>query len=67
MEGIHNGVQYLGRKREFEERKGNDQRIRKGISTRYQRRGMARMRGNNVQTRRIARKFHGEDVVWMVG
>jgi len=63
MKGIHSGVRYLGRKREFEERKGSDQRIRKGISARYQRRGTVRTRGNDVQTRRIARKIHSEDVV----
>jgi len=43
MEEIYSGVQYLGRKREFEECKGSNRRIQEGISARYRRCGAARI------------------------
>jgi len=63
MERIYGRVRYLGRKREFEERKRGDQRIRKGISARYGRCGMTRMRGDDIQTRGVARKIHSKNAI----
>jgi len=35
VEGIHNRIKHLGRKRESGERKGSNLRIQKGIPARY--------------------------------
>jgi len=66
LERIYGGIQYLGRKGEFRERKRSDQRIRKGILKRHGRCGTARTRGNDVQAWRITREVHNEDVIWIV-
>jgi len=57
----------LGRQKEFEERKGSNQRIQKGISARHGRCGITRMQRSDVQARRIAREVYGKDIIRMVG
>jgi len=66
LERIYSGVQYMGRKGEFEECVRSNQRIRERILMRYRRCGVTRVRRRNVPTRRTTRKIYGEKVVWMV-
>jgi len=56
----------LGRKREFEEHKGSDQRIQKGILTRPGRCGKARMERKDIREKRIAREIYSKKIIWMV-
>jgi len=56
----------LGRKREFKEHKGSDQRIQKGISERRGRCGKTRTRRKNIQKGRIAREVYSKKTIWMV-
>jgi len=63
LERIYGRIRYLGRKRKFRECERSDRGIRKGISARYGRRGVARMRRNDVQVGRIARKIYGKETI----
>ena len=63
LEEIYGRIRHLGRKGEFEEHKRSDQRIQERISARYGRHGKTRMRRNNVQTRRIAGKIYGKEII----
>jgi len=67
MERIYSRVGHLGRKGEFRKHERSDQRIRERILAGHGRRSATRTRGNDVQVRRITRKVHGEDVIWMDG
>jgi len=49
MERIYGRVGYLERQGEFRECKRSDQRIQERVLARYERCGMARTQGNNVQ------------------
>jgi len=56
----------LGRWREFREHKRGNQRIRKRVLTRHGRYSATRARRSNIQMRRVARKIHDKNVIWIV-
>ena len=56
----------MGRKREFEEHTGGNQKIQKGISAGHGRYGIARVRRRNIPMGRIAGKIHSKETIWVV-
>jgi len=66
LERIYSGIRYLGRKREFEEHTGGNQKIQKGISAGHGRYGIARVRRRNIPMGRIAGKIHSKETIWVV-
>jgi len=67
MERVYSRVQYLGRKKESQECKRSDQRIREGIPARYERCSETRMQGRNISKGRAAREIYGKEIIWVVG
>jgi len=66
LERVYSRVGHLGRKKEFEEHKGSNQRIQEWVLTRPRRCSKTRTERRSIWEGRIAREVYSKKTIWVV-